>query len=204
MTIRERLPGIDATAQGGPLQGTIATQASPDGAVSTSVRESVGALEVTMAVDPKAANPSASGQRTTFQRRRSIRIREPLDFKLDGVKPRPLLDLWAFLVAHPSRPELAADEAAFKTLADGGARRPDRVRRRLRSAETFGADASGLIHVRRSEGGRRASRRRALRAASSSISPRPVSRFRQIWSPPHIKISCRLRSISASRSAAST
>ncbi len=38
------------------------------------------------------------------------------DVKLDGLKTRPLLDLWAFLVAHPSRPELAANEAAFKSL----------------------------------------------------------------------------------------
>ena len=32
------------------------------------------------------------------------------------MKPKPLLDLWAFLVAHPTRPELAANEAPFKTL----------------------------------------------------------------------------------------
>ena len=38
------------------------------------------------------------------------------DVKFDGLKARALLDLWAFLVAHPTRPELAANEAAFKTL----------------------------------------------------------------------------------------
>ncbi len=38
------------------------------------------------------------------------------DIKLDGLKTRPLLELWAFLVAHPTRPELAANEAAFKSL----------------------------------------------------------------------------------------
>ena len=66
MSIRERLPGIDAAAQGGPLQGTIATRASPDGAVSTSAQESVGAIEVTMAVDPKAANPPAGDSAQPF------------------------------------------------------------------------------------------------------------------------------------------
>ena len=44
------------------------------------------------------------------------------DIKLDGLKTHPLLDLWAFLVAHPTRPELAANEAAFKTLARRRAR----------------------------------------------------------------------------------
>jgi hypothetical protein len=38
------------------------------------------------------------------------------DIKLDGLKTHALLDLWAFLVAHPTRPELAANEAAFKAL----------------------------------------------------------------------------------------
>ena len=38
------------------------------------------------------------------------------DVALDGVKSHALLDLWAFVVAHPTRPEIAANEAAFKTL----------------------------------------------------------------------------------------
>ena len=32
------------------------------------------------------------------------------------MRSRAALDLWAFLVAHPSRAELAANEAALKTL----------------------------------------------------------------------------------------
>ena len=115
VAVRERLPGIDATVSGGPLQATIATQPSPDGAVSTNVQESLGALDVTMAVDPKAASPSNNGSVQAFNAYARFNSGS-LDFKLDGVKPHPLLDLWAFLVAHPSRPELAADEAAFKTL----------------------------------------------------------------------------------------
>ncbi|HEY3720904.1 MAG TPA: hypothetical protein VGL41_12285 [Roseiarcus sp.] len=114
MTMRERLPGTDATAGGGPLDATMTTQASPDSAVSTTLRESFSALEMTLAVDPKATNPPATDGAQPFNA--AARFDSgTLDFKLD-VKPRPLLDLWAFIVAHPTRPELAADEAAFKTL----------------------------------------------------------------------------------------
>jgi hypothetical protein len=38
------------------------------------------------------------------------------DIALDGVKSHALLDLWAFVVANPTRPEMAANEAALKTL----------------------------------------------------------------------------------------
>jgi hypothetical protein len=115
MTMRERLPGIDVTVGGGPLGATMATQASAGSAVSSTMKESFGALEMTLAVDPKAANPSATDSAQPFNA--AARFESgTLDFNLDGVKPRPLLDLWAFIVAHPTRPELAADEAAFKTL----------------------------------------------------------------------------------------
>ncbi|HEY3719245.1 MAG TPA: caspase family protein [Roseiarcus sp.] len=115
MAFRGRLPGIDATVSGGPLQATITTQPSPDGAVSTNAQESVGALDVTVVVDPKVVDLSNSGSAQPFNANARFDSGS-LEFKLDGVKPHPLLDLWAFLVAHPSRPELAADEAAFKTL----------------------------------------------------------------------------------------
>ena len=115
MTMRERLPGIDVAVGGGPLGATIATRASADSAVSSTMKESLGPLEMTLAVDPKAANPSATDSAQPFNA--SARFESAtLDFNLDGLKPRPLLDLWAFIVAHPTRPELAADEAAFKTL----------------------------------------------------------------------------------------
>ena len=66
MTMRERLPGVDVTVGGGPLGATMATQASADSAVSSTMRESLSALEMTLAVDPKAANPSATDSAQPF------------------------------------------------------------------------------------------------------------------------------------------
>jgi hypothetical protein len=101
----------------GPLRATTSTQASADGALSTGVQESVGAVSFTMAIDPSAMKPDASAKADA----KPVKItaqsdKASVEMKLGGLKPKPLLDLWAFLVAHPTRPELAADEAAFKTL----------------------------------------------------------------------------------------
>jgi hypothetical protein len=38
------------------------------------------------------------------------------DVSADGAPVRKLLDIWTFLAAHPTRPEIAADEEAFKAL----------------------------------------------------------------------------------------
>ncbi|HYA72343.1 MAG TPA: DUF2125 domain-containing protein [Roseiarcus sp.] len=115
VSVRTHGPGIEQTVDFGPLQATATSKASADGALSTNVQESVGAFGLTMTVDPKAAsqgaNPDAKPVAIAAQADGAA-----VELKLDGVKPRPLLDLWAFLVAHPSRPELAANEAQLKTL----------------------------------------------------------------------------------------
>jgi hypothetical protein len=55
-----------------------------------------------------------------------------IDATLDGLKSRAALDLWAFLVAHPSRSDLAANEAALKTLLT------NLLAGQLKLSETFG------------------------------------------------------------------
>jgi hypothetical protein len=93
----------------------MASKASADGSLATDLQESIGALALTVAVDPKAANPGANADAKPF----NVAVhadKAAVGIDLGGVKPRPLLDLWAFLVAHPTRPELAANEAALKTL----------------------------------------------------------------------------------------
>ena len=54
----------------------------------------------------------------------------------EGFKIRGYFDLWAFLVAHPSRAEIAANEAAFKTLL-----------RALIPRDTKGDEAIGLENI---------------------------------------------------------
>ena len=93
----------------------MASKASADGALATDLQESIGAFALTVAVDPKAADPGAKADAKPV----NVAIhadKTAVGIDLGGVKPRPLLDLWAFLVAHPTRPELAADEATLKTL----------------------------------------------------------------------------------------
>ncbi len=115
LTMHAQGPGLDETLDTGAVQATMASRPSADGALATDMQESVGALALTLAVDPKAADPSANADAKPF----NVGVRADkasVGIDLGGVKPRPLLDLWAFLVAHPTRPELAANEAAFKTL----------------------------------------------------------------------------------------
>jgi len=115
LTLRAHGPGVDETVEAGALQATLTTKASADGALSTGVKETAGAMSMTLAVDPKAADPNAGADAKPV----AIAAQAEgaaVDIALDGLKPRPLLDLWAFLVAHPTRPELAANEAPLKTL----------------------------------------------------------------------------------------
>ncbi len=115
LTVRAAGPGLAETVEAGALQAVTTGKASPDGVLSTDVQETLGSFALTMAVDPKAANPGASPNAKPV----SVAAQADgaaVELKLDGVRPRPLLDLWAFLVAHPSRPELAANEPALKTL----------------------------------------------------------------------------------------
>ncbi len=115
LTLRGHGPGLDETLDIGAVQATMASKASADGALATDLQESIGAFAFTVAVDPKAADPGAEADAKPV----NVAIhadKTAVEIDLGGVKPRPLLDLWAFLVAHPTRPELAANEATLKTL----------------------------------------------------------------------------------------
>ncbi|MGO4870752.1 MAG: hypothetical protein ACLPGW_09095 [Roseiarcus sp.] len=116
-------PGIDEKVDFGGMQATTASQASADGAQATDVQETIGALALTMTIDPNAIKPDASANPNADSKPNAKPVniaaqadKASVEMKLGGVKPKPLLDLWAFLVAHPTRPELAANEAPFKTL----------------------------------------------------------------------------------------
>jgi hypothetical protein len=112
--VRADAPGIKETIDLGAQQGAFSTTVSPDGAISMKIPYSIASAAMSMAVDTKAANPEANPNAKPFNVSAQTGASE-VAVTLDGAKPRPLLDLWAFLVAHPSRPELADDESAFKT-----------------------------------------------------------------------------------------
>jgi hypothetical protein len=115
IAIRGHAPGVEQAIDLGAQQGAMSTTASPDGAVSTKFQESIASAAMSMAVDMKTANPEANPNAKPVDVSANAGASD-VAVTLDGAKPRPLLDLWAFLVAHPSRSELAADEPSFKAL----------------------------------------------------------------------------------------
>ena len=118
MAIRGHAPGVEEAFDLGTQQGVMSTTASPDGAIATKFQQSIASATMSMAVDMKAANPEANPNAKPVNVSANAGASD-IAVTLEGAKPRPLLDLWAFLVAHPSRSELAADEPAFKALLMG-------------------------------------------------------------------------------------
>jgi len=114
-TVNVRGPGVVEDVDLGPLKADAASKAGADGAVTTMVKEAIDSVVLHLNVDPKAANPKASpdAKPVEFTARSTGAT---VDVGLDGLKPRTLLDIWAFLVAHPTRPERAANIAALKNL----------------------------------------------------------------------------------------
>jgi hypothetical protein len=113
--LHETLPGLVLGSEGGPLQATLTSQAAADGSLTSGVQETVGPIAITVAVDPKAANPKANPDAKPFNISAQLG-KSSVGLDLKGMQSRPLLALWAFVVAHPTRPELAAVEPEFKSL----------------------------------------------------------------------------------------
>jgi hypothetical protein len=100
-------PEFDETITFGPAQATMTGSAAAGGGYSGTVKENVG--EVDVFVTPKTDSPQTQGPV-------SIKLGGlAYDVTFDNIRVRELLDLWAFVVAHPSRPALASDEEALKT-----------------------------------------------------------------------------------------
>jgi hypothetical protein len=105
--------GFDETLDAGSLQMTASSQAAGEGAVSSVMQESLADLAVRFAGTPGAAKAGADAKPVDVGAHADKAL---IEARLDGLRSRAALDLWAFLVAHPSRAELAANEAALKTL----------------------------------------------------------------------------------------
>jgi hypothetical protein len=108
-------PHSEGSVETGALQASLtgSAQAGGDGAVSSAVQESVAdvAATFTFAKADAQADPAAKPVSITARLDKAS-----VDAALEGLNSRAALDLWAFLAAHPSRAEMAADEAKLKTL----------------------------------------------------------------------------------------
>jgi len=121
LKVEVKLPGVKEAFQLGGLKIDETSQAGGDGAVAVTMTNTAANETFNFDVDPSAIKAAKPGGEESAGDAQPYSVTAKTgqlsaNVKLDGLKTRPLLDLWAFLVAHPTRPELAANEAAFKTL----------------------------------------------------------------------------------------
>jgi hypothetical protein len=121
LNVEATFPGVAEKFQFGGMKVSGTGQAGADGAVSATMTQTAANLGFKFDVDPKAIKASKEGADAPAADAQPYSVTATAnqlsaDIKLDGLKTHPLLDLWAFLVAHPTRPELAANEATFKSL----------------------------------------------------------------------------------------
>jgi hypothetical protein len=131
--LEEAFDFSDVTAKG------TGAESSP-GATSFTMHEEVGVVAAAFTITPGGAEPKPDAKpikATLHSDKGSV------DIALDGLKTHPLLDLWAFAIAHPSRPELAADQAALRVLLRAALPGPYKL------SETF---ALGAISVEAPQG----------------------------------------------------
>ena len=116
--VEANFTGVNEAIQIGALKVNGTAQAGADGAVSATIAQTAANANFKFDINPKAATAGADAPAADAQPYSVTAKTDQIsvDVKLDGLKTGPLLDLWTFLVAHPTRPELAANEAAFKTL----------------------------------------------------------------------------------------
>jgi len=106
-------PKVDETISLGAVRMTQTGAAAPNGAASVTAREEVADLSGTVSAAPSEAKDGADAKAAPVSFQSGPMV---IDVGVDGAPIRKALDLWAFVVAHPSRPEIAANELAFKTL----------------------------------------------------------------------------------------
>ena len=126
-TIDVHADALDETITVASVKARAAAQADPDGAMTTTINETLGATDVKASVAPKGkkapmafALAAAGGS---------------ADVVLSGVKPTTTLGLWRLMVANPERSLLAAHEAELKALLT------DVIARAVGVSETFAFDA---------------------------------------------------------------
>ena len=111
-TAEAHLPDADEAIAMGPLRITQSGTPAPGGAASVVAHEEVDDVSVDVSGTP-GVKTDADAKPVHV----SFRIGGgSADIGLDGAPMRKALDLWAFVVAHPSRAEIAANEPAFKNL----------------------------------------------------------------------------------------
>ncbi|THD45555.1 MAG: DUF2125 domain-containing protein [Bradyrhizobium sp.] len=120
MTVQVHAPGVDENIEFDALQMSGEGKASGDGLASATMHQTFGGFKGTVV----AAGKADDAKPTTIDLHSDALA---VDVALDGVKSRALLDVWAFLVAHPTRPEMASNEGALKSLLTAALSSPAKI-----------------------------------------------------------------------------
>ena len=98
LSLEAHAPGVDETFEFNTMQMSGTGKATSDGLASAVMRQTFAGTKATIV----ATNKSDTDAKPT-----NINVHSDaatIDIALDGVKSHALLDLWAFAVAHPTRP----------------------------------------------------------------------------------------------------
>jgi hypothetical protein len=106
-------PGLNENFTLGATQATQTGTPAANGAATAAAHEEIADLSGKASIVPGGAKaaPDAAPVPISIQSPKML-----ADISLEGAPFRKALDLWAFVVAHPDRPALAANEPAFKDL----------------------------------------------------------------------------------------
>jgi hypothetical protein len=115
LSVKMSGPHREGSVEAGALQAnfTGAAQAGADGAVSSTLQESVAGVAASFSFVKADAQADPAAKPVSI----AVRLdKAAVDASLEGLRSRAALELWAFLAAHPNRADLAADEAKLKAL----------------------------------------------------------------------------------------
>ncbi len=108
-------PGLTETIGLGALTADLTTKVGADGRVASMLNEALANFDITFDVDPKVANPQGPADAQPVHIAAKAEGAK-IGVRVDNLQPQPLLALWVFYTAHPTRPELAANQDRFKSL----------------------------------------------------------------------------------------
>lgn len=95
------------------FKGTVIGGAGPNGTLNASIHEAGDSFALKFTAEPKDPKPGATPESLTINGTGGATTG---DAKAEGLKSQALAELWAFIVAHPQRADLASNEPAFKAL----------------------------------------------------------------------------------------
>jgi hypothetical protein len=112
-TVEAHSPQFDETVAVAGVRGTTIGTPAAGGAVSLAAHEEITGVSGSVLPAAGVAKDGADAAPAPV----SFEIATgAADVSADGAPIHKLLDIWTFLAAHPSRPEIATDEQAFKAL----------------------------------------------------------------------------------------